>query len=59
MQYSFFYTLNIKKVLLELSEGHCSIVIMVNKLKSYCYWYKNNPQKCFEESVALLSGFYG
>ena len=32
-----------KKVLLELSEGHCSIVIMVNKLKLYCYWYRNNP----------------
>ena len=37
-----------KMVLLKLSEGHCSIVIMVNKLKLYCYWYKNNPQKCFE-----------
>ena len=36
-----------KKVLLELSEGHCSIVIMVNKLKLYCYWYRNDPQKCF------------
>ena len=36
-----------KKVLLELSEGHCSIVIMVNKLKLYCYRYRNNPQKCF------------
>ena len=27
-----------KMVLLKLSEGHCSIVIMVNKLKLYCYW---------------------
>ena len=36
-----------KNVLLELSEGHCSIVIMVNKLKLYCYWYRNDPQKCF------------
>ena len=34
-----------KMVLLKLSEGHCSIVIMVNKLKLYCYWYRNNPQK--------------
>ena len=34
-------------VLLKLSEGHCSIVIMVNKLKLYCYWYRNNTQKCF------------
>ena len=36
-----------KMVLLKLSEGHCSIVIMGNKLKLYCYWYRNNPQKFF------------
>ena len=36
-----------KKVLLELSGGHCSIAIMVNKSKLHCYWYRNNQQKCF------------
>ena len=40
-----------KMVLLKLSEGHCSIVIVVNKLKLYCYWYRNNPQKCFCKKV--------
>ena len=47
----FFLHFEHKKVLLELSEGHCSIVIMVNKLKLYCYWYRNNPQKCFCKKV--------
>ena len=39
-----------------LSEGHCSIVIMVNKLKLYCYWYYRSV---LQESITLLSGFYG
>ena len=38
-------------VLIQLSEGHCSIVLMVNTLKLYCYWYRNNPQKCFFKKV--------
>ena len=40
-----------KMVLLKLSEGHCSIVIMVNKLKLYCYWYRNSPKKVFCKKV--------
>ena len=54
MQYSFFLHFEHKNVLLELSEGHCSIEIMVNKLKLYCYWYRNNPQKCFAMEALLL-----
>ena len=40
-----------KMVLLILSEGHCSIVIMVNKLKLYCYWYRNNQTEVFCKKV--------
>ena len=40
-----------KMVLLKLSEGHCSIVIMGNKLILYCYRYRNNPHKFFCEKV--------
>lgn len=36
-----------RKVLSELSEGHWSLVIIVNKLKLYCYWYRNKPHECF------------
>ena len=40
-----------KMVLLKLSDRHCSIVIMGNKLKLYCYWYRNNPQKFFAKTL--------
>ena len=36
-----------KTVLLKLSEEHCSIVIMVNKLKLYCY----SPTEVFCKKV--------
>ena len=48
-----------KMVLLKLSEGHCSIVIMVNILKLYCYCIEITHRSVLQESVTLLSGFYG
>ena len=40
-----------RKVLSELSEGHWSLVIIVNILKLYCYWYRNKPCECFYKKV--------
>ena len=48
-----------KKVLLELSGGHCSIVTMVNNLKYTATGIEITNRSVLQESVTLLSGFYG
>ena len=56
---AFFLHFEHKKVLLELSEGQCSIVIMVNKLKYTATGIEKTHRSVLQESVTLLSGFYG
>ena len=47
-----------KMVLLKLSEGRCSIVIMVIKLKYTVNGVEITHRTVLQESVTLLSGFY-